>query len=113
VLYPPLVGGPISQTTLCRAIASRNLVSFYYAGDNAPGPRVVEPYVVAYTTADKLSLSAWFLGGVSESLEGQGWRDYLLESISNVVILSQKFSGPRPGYNPSGGKKFHNIQCRF
>jgi hypothetical protein len=101
----------MSIAALCSAIATRNLVSFYYTGDDAPGPRLVEPHMVAYTTADNLALSAWFLGGVSESQEGQGWRDYLLESMSNVVMVPQKFAGPRHGYNRTGGKKFHNVQC--
>ena len=98
-------------STLCSAIASRNLVQFYYAGDDAPGTRTVEPHMVAYTTANNLVLSAWFLGGVSESQEGQWWREYLLSEMNSLVILPQKFSGPRPGYNPSGGRKLRNIQC--
>jgi hypothetical protein len=69
--------------------------------------------MIGYTPADNLALSAWFLGGSSESQEGQGWREYLLSEMTNVVTLPQQFSGPRPGYNPSGGKKFHNIQCRL
>jgi hypothetical protein len=99
------------QAILCSAISTMNLVQFYYAGDEAPGYRTVEPHMVAYNSAGHLALSAWFLGGASESHEGQWWREYLLTDISNVTVLLQKFSGPRPGYNPSGGKRFHNIQC--
>jgi hypothetical protein len=101
----------MASGVVCSAIASRNLLSFYYTGDEAPGPRLVEPHMVAYTTADNPVLSAWFLGGVSECQDGQGWRDYLLAYMSNVAILPQNFLGPRPGYNPTGGKKFRNIQC--
>ena len=101
----------MSVAILCGAIQGRNLVQFYYAGDDAPGTRLVEPHMVAYTTANNLVLSAWFLGGASESQEGQWWREYLLSEMSSVVMLSQKFAGPRPGYNPTGGKKLHNIQC--
>lgn len=103
----------MSQSAICAAIRSRNLVQFYYTGDDAPGPRLVEPHMVAYTTADNLVLSAWFLGGTSGSQVGQWWREYLLEYMGNVIILPQKFSGPRPGYNPSGGRKFHSVQCRL
>jgi len=99
--------------TLCEAIDSRHLVQFYYTGDDAPGTRLVEPHMVAYTTADNLVLSGWFLGGATESQEGQGWREYLLDSLSNLVILAHSFAGPRPGYNPSGGQKLHNVQCRL
>jgi hypothetical protein len=69
--------------------------------------------MVAYTTANNPALSAWFLGGTSESQEGQGWREYLLELITNIAILPQTFVGPRPGCNPNGGRRFHNIQCRL
>jgi hypothetical protein len=103
----------VSQAALCGAIRFRNLVQFYYNGDDAPGPRLVEPHMVAYTTADNLVLSAWFLGGTSESQEGQGWREYLLSEMTNVVTLPQQFAGPRAGYNPTGGRKFCNVQCRL
>jgi hypothetical protein len=98
-------------STLCFAIASRNLVQFYYSGDHEPGPRLVEPHMLAYTAADNLALSAWLLGGTSESQEGQGWRTYLLEHVSNIVIRPEKFLRPRLGYERTGGDKFHNIQC--
>jgi hypothetical protein len=101
----------MSLPALCQAIVSRHLVSLYYTGDDAPGQRLVEPHMVAYTESNNLALSAWFLGGASESQEGQGWRDYLLESMSNVVVADRKFAGPRPGYNPTGGKKFHSVRC--
>ena len=103
----------MSLGIICAAIRARHLIQFNYTGDDAPGPRLVEPHMVAYTTADNLVLSAWFLGGVSESQEGQGWREYLLSDMQNVTVLTQMFSGPRHGYNPTGGQKLHNIQCRL
>jgi predicted DNA-binding transcriptional regulator YafY len=101
----------VNQNTLCNAIQSRNLVQFYYSGDEAPGPRLVEPHMVAYNSGGHLALSAWFLGGASESREGQGWREYLLSEIANLNVLPQQFSGPRPGYRRDGGKIFQNVQC--
>jgi predicted DNA-binding transcriptional regulator YafY len=95
---------------LCGAIQSQRLVRFYY-DDPAPGFRLVEPHMVAYNKKDNLALSAWFLGGESASQEGQGWREYLLERISQLVVLEGQFPGPRPGYKPDGGKTFHNVQC--
>lgn len=101
----------MSVTLICGAIQSRSLIQFQYSLGNDPGPRLVEPHMVAYNHAENLALSAWFLAGNSESNEGQGWREYLLEGISNVVILPQQFPTPRPGYNPTGGKSFHSVQC--
>jgi hypothetical protein len=97
--------------TIRGAIASKNLIQFYYIGDKVPGMRIVEPHMIAYNEAENLSLSAWYLSGASESQRGPGWREYLLESISQVTVLPQTFAQARPGYQPDGGKKFHNVQC--
>lgn len=99
-----------NQNALCAAIASMHLVRFYYE-DEAPGFRVVEPHMVAYNRANNLTLSGWFLRGESASGEGQGWREYLLDSINSLSILDEKFAHPRPGYKRDGGKTFHNVQC--
>jgi hypothetical protein len=101
----------MSLQLICGAIRGQNLIQFHYAAGADPGPRLVEPHMVAYNEAENLALSGWFLGGNSESQTGQGWREYLLESISGVTVLPQRFLYTRPGYNPSGGKKFRNVQC--
>lgn len=66
--------------------------------------------MVAYNRRENLALSAWFLGGASES-GTIGWKEYLFESISDIRVMPQTFAGPRPGYNPTGGKTFHSVQC--
>ena len=105
------MGMNVNQSIICSAIKSRNLISFYYTGDDRPGIRTVEPFMIAHTSKDHLSLSAWFLYGASESGDGQGWRDYLLSDISQISVLPQTFLGNRPGYRRDGGKKFHNVLC--
>ena len=103
----------MTQEIICAAIRSKSIVRFHYSGDKAPGTRVVEPHMIAYNAENLLVLSGWFLGGVSESREGGGWREYLLSSISSLAVLPENFAGPRPRYNPNGGKIFHNVQCRL
>jgi hypothetical protein len=103
----------MSVTIIAAAIQTRNQISFQYSLGKEPGSRLVEPHMIAYNQAGHLALSAWFLGGNSESQEGQGWREYLLSGISGVSVLRVQFPAPRPGYNPSGGKAFRNIQCRL
>jgi predicted DNA-binding transcriptional regulator YafY len=98
---------------LCAAIASLNVVQFYYTGDRVPGIRTVEPHMVAFTQANNLVLGGWFLGGASESQEGQGWREYRLDAMSNLMILDRRFPGPRNGYDPTGGDKLKKIQCQL
>jgi hypothetical protein len=101
----------MSVTVVSAAIQARNQISFQYNLGGDPGPRLVEPHMIAYNRAGHLALSAWFLGGNSESAEGQGWREYLLSGISGVVVLNRRFPTPRPGYDPTGGTTFHDIQC--
>ncbi len=100
-----------SQEIICKAIASMSLVRFHYNLTDDPGTRIVEPHMVALNENDNLALSAWFVRGHSESKEGKGWREYLFTGISNVVILNESFSAPRPGYVSTGGQKFHNVRC--
>ncbi len=101
----------MSVTIISAAIKGRNQITFQYNLGNSPGPRLVEPYMVGYNQAGHLALSAWFLGGNSESQEGQGWREYLLDGMSNITMLNQRFTPPRPNYNPTGGKMFRSVQC--
>ena len=75
----------MSVTIISAAINGRNQITFQYNLGNSPGPRLVEPYMVGYNQAGHLALSAWFLGGNSESQEGQGWREYLLDGMSNIT----------------------------
>ncbi len=84
---------------------------FYYSATKDPGYRTVEPHMVAYNKKDELVLNAWYLSGASASQAGPDYRDYLLSEISQVTDTGEKFPGPRPGYDRTGGKKFHNVQC--
>jgi hypothetical protein len=70
---------------LCSAIRARHVLRFYYTGDAVPGLRLVEPHMVAFTAADNLALSGWFLGSVCESKDVQGWREYLVKSMSDIL----------------------------
>lgn len=93
------------------AIRSRQMVRFYYDGDDAPGYRTVEPQMVAYNQANHLALSAWFVSGTSAPHEDQGWREYLLSEMSFVTVLPVYFFGSRRGCESDGGEPVHNLQC--
>jgi predicted DNA-binding transcriptional regulator YafY len=100
----------LSLDIICGAIRTKNVISFYYTGDTLPGLRTVEPHMVAYNPKEALCLSAWFLSGMSKS-GTQGFKEYKMDSISQVTVLPQTFPGPRPGYQRDGGKVFHNVRC--
>lgn len=90
-----------------KAIRKRRKISFQYRGEL----RVVEPHLVGLNDAEHPTLSAWFVDGYSESGSGPGWRDYLLAEVDEAQILEETFPGPRVGYHPDGGQKFHGIFC--
>ena len=72
--------------------------------------RTVEPHMIALNSLDALCLSAWFISGTSQS-GSQGFKVYKMDSVSQVTVLEQTFTGPRPSYQPTGGKSFHSVQC--
>lgn len=90
---------------LSRAIKGMHLVQFVYKGE----VRVVEPHMLAHNERGNLSLSAWWVGGYSQSGANPHWREYLLSKISGLKMLSGTFENPRPGYKRDGGCKFHDI----
>ena len=101
----------MKKETLCEAIANKKVVSFHYSLGKDPGTRFVEPHMIAYNSTEHLCLSAWFVSGHSASKEKEGFREYWLDGISNIQITNKTFTGPRDGYVPTGGKKYHNVQC--
>jgi predicted DNA-binding transcriptional regulator YafY len=84
------------------AIRSRQMVRFYYSGDEAPGFRTVEPHTVAHDHENHLALSAWYVSGDAAPYEGQGWREYRLSEISLVTVLPVYFFGSHRGYQSDG-----------
>lgn len=100
----------MSAALICQAIQSKNLITLYYTGDSLPGFRTVEPHMIALNSLNAVCLSAWFLRGVSKS-GYQGFKEYKMDFVSQVTVLPGTFAGPRPGYQPTGGKMFHSVQC--
>ena len=90
-----------------QAIRSRKIVQFLYDGKL----RVVESHMLADNDAGHLSLSGRFLRGFTNPGEAPGWREYIVSGISSFTLLMETFPRPRPGYNPTGGKKFRNVRC--
>jgi len=81
---------------ICEAIRCKKLLQFRY-GNHL---RVVEPHILGQDAAGREILSAYFVGGYSESRQAPYWRFYLLSNIPLLTTLEEHFPGPRPGYNP-------------
>ena len=87
----------------------QELISFTYEGHE----RIVEPHLLgAKRGTGNVALSAWQVGGYSESESEPPWRNYLLDELSGLTVLDEIFSGDRPGYNPND-RTMEDIYCHL
>jgi len=98
----------ISYQRICEAINNRQIVSFMYHNHK----RIVEPHLVGEKTNGIVELSAWQIGGYSESGSKPPWRNYILSDIINFYITDNNFTGTRPGYNRNDST-MQKIICRL
>ncbi len=93
-------------TIICPAIQSGKVIRIWYQNTTSglQDWRTVEPYLIGSFPRKHIQLSAWFLPSLDQSMVGQkeGWRTYLLKSISEVQILDEIFPGLRLDYDPLG-----------
>jgi hypothetical protein len=84
------------QSPICEAIRASMTLEFTYAGNY----RVVEPHILGTTAKGKVVLRAFQIGGASASGPIDAWRLFDVAQMSNLRAMPNKFTGPRPGYNP-------------
>ena len=95
------------QDLICNAIKDRNVIQFYYDGHL----RIVEPFTLGILkTTRNTSLSAFRVGGYSESENSPPWRLYTLNKISSIKTLNRKAMQYRSGYN-SRDSRMSMIIC--
>src|SRR5215208_4770151 len=94
---------------VCQAIKQKRLLTFHYEGQL----RIVEPQILGRNGKGHMILSAWQVGGYSESGARFPWRDYRVVRLSKVTVQNESFGGPRPGYVKGGGKKFSRVFCEL
>lgn len=100
------------EEIITQAIAGKQLVQITY-GNGADGKRLVEPHLLGTTITGQAALQGWFVEGASKSGQGPGWRNYLLSRILSIELTNQTFSGPRQGFNPTGGKTFQSVKVKL
>jgi hypothetical protein len=81
---------------ICEAIRCKKLLQFSY-GNHL---RMVEPHIFGQDSAGRDILSAYLVGGYSESGKEPYWRFYFLSKIPLLTMLDEPFPGPRQGFNP-------------
>ena len=79
------------------AIDNRRVVKFTYDGHH----RVVEPFLLGVTTANKPALRGYQTAGTSKSGTVPAWHLFSLSKISAIEVTQSCFEGVRPFYNPA------------
>lgn len=88
------------KNELMMAIDNKNLVDFYYDGQQI---RRTAPHAIYISTAGNENLDAFQYAGYSKSGNLPDWRNFKLSEIQNLTILDEKFDIAR-GYNPHSDK---------
>ena len=82
--------------TICSAIESRSVISFYYNG----GMRTVEPFCHGGGRRGQDLLRGYQIEGYSESGNAVGWKLFRTDQMADVSETGHRFNGNRPEYEP-------------
>ena len=101
---------------LCPVIRNKQLIKFWYNDKTTDfeGWRLIEPHLIGQTKykAANIWLVGWFLPTTQQLIEGreEKWGNYILDDVSKLEILPQKYRYTRPLYNPHD-KRMTTIFC--
>jgi hypothetical protein len=105
-----------SVNSVVTAIKNKDKVVIYYDGDEPGGRglRDIEPVCFGYSKAGNPILRAWDSEGASHTgYKGEqplpGWRIFRLDKINSFRPTGEKFTEPKPGYNPRGDKSMTRV----
>jgi len=94
---------------LCAAINGRHLLSFLYDGHQ----RIAIPAAYGeHKTTGNVVLRAYQTGGTSSSRPVPLWDLFLVEKMTNCVILDEIFTDDPPYYAPND-KHMGEIYCQL
>lgn len=100
------------EDDLEKSIRNRNVIYFYYEGDDkiSRGYRWVEPVAYGLSKDGNGLLRAYQLREEpSKSKIGKGWRLFRTDKIKKTSISLRKFNRPRKGYNPNGDRSMDKM----
>ena len=98
----------IRKSIICDAVNNKQIIRFNYEGRI----RIVEPHLVGQKSNNDIQLSAYQVGGTSESRKRPPWRYYDLSGMTRLTLTGDTFDHPRPGYNRND-KNMTHIYCRI
>lgn len=81
---------------ICRAISTRTLLAFDYAGKH----RLVEPYLHGFAPDGRELLRAFQIAGESASKRPSGWKLYEVNKITELRGVNEHFV-PRTDFDSS------------
>ena len=94
---------------LCAAITDRRLISFVYDGH----PRTAIPAAYGrHKTTGNTVLRAYQIAGTSNSRTVPLWDLFLVEKMTDCVILNETFTSDPPSY-ARGDKHIGEIYCQL
>lgn len=94
--------------SIAEAIRTQHLLTFSYFGYM----RTVEPHTYGTDRKGEPALRAYQVTGGSESGEHVGWKIFHERDMHNLVVLPQRFQGPRPEYK-RGDPFFARIEAQL
>lgn len=95
------------KSLICKSIQNKKVISFTYKGHK----RIVEPFTLGQLeTTSNMTLSAWWIGGYSETKKSPHWRLYTVSKMSNLTIENIDSSTYHQGYNPRDSR-MSSIIC--
>ena len=105
-----------SIDSVVNAIKNKDKIIIYYDGDEPGGRglRNIEPVCFGYSKAGNPVLRAWDEEGASHTAyKGEqplpGWRLFRVDKIQSFRPSGEKFTEPKPGYNPRGDKSMTRV----
>lgn len=105
-----------SIDSVVNAIKNKDKIIIYYDGDEPGGRglRNIEPVCFGYSKAGNPVLRAWDEEGASHTgYKGEqplpGWRLFRVDKILSFKPSGEKFTTPKPGYNPNGDKSMTRV----
>jgi hypothetical protein len=105
-----------SIDSVVNAIKNKDKIIIYYDGDEPGGRglRNIEPVCFGYSKAGNPVLRAWDEEGASHTAyKGEqplpGWRLFRVDKIQSFKPSGEKFTTPKPGYNPRGDKSMTRV----
>lgn len=114
-LYKELLQEAIDRNKIINAINKKQMLTIYYKADReeneVTGWRRIEPFCCGINKYGNPVLRAWQVSGVSNTYPPgkdddplthvPGWRMFRMDKIVSLAIGWDKFTQPRPKYNPN------------